>query len=30
MISDARGGGATLDDIAKATKLSYAVIEQLS
>ncbi|GEM_PF-646066 len=30
MIADARGGGATLDDIAKATKLSYAVIEQLS
>lgn len=30
MIADARGSGATLDDIAKATKLSYAVIEQLS
>lgn len=30
MIADVRGGGATLDDIAKSTKLSYAVIEQLS
>lgn len=30
MIADAKGGGATLDDVANATKLSYAVIEQLS